>query len=79
MRQPGAIVFKSTDRITLLAVLARAGGMTDRASKKVRIKRRAGEGLGEETVVDYRRVLAGDEPDPELEAGDVVVVKEAFF
>lgn len=79
VRQPGAIVFRSTDRITLLAVLARAGGLTDRASKKVRIKRRAGEGLGAETVVDYRRVLAGEEPDPELEAGDVVVVKEAFF
>jgi polysaccharide export outer membrane protein len=79
VRQPGAIVFKSTDRITLLAVLARAGGLTDRASKKVRIKRRAGEGLGAETVVDYRRVLAGEQPDPELEAGDVVVVKEAFF
>lgn len=79
VRQPGAIVFKSTDRITLLAVLARAGGLTDRASKKVRIKRRDGEELGAETVVDYRRVLAGDEPDPELESGDVVVVKEAFF
>jgi polysaccharide export outer membrane protein len=79
VRQPGAIVFDSTDRITLLAVLARAGGLTDRASKKVRIKRRAGEALGAETVVDYRRVLAGEEPDPVLEAGDVVVVKEAFF
>jgi polysaccharide export outer membrane protein len=78
VRQPGAIVFHSTDRITLLAVLARAGGLTDRASKKVRI-RRAGGGEGEETVIDYRRVLAGEEPDPELEAGDVVVVKEAFF
>ena len=72
-------VFRSTDRITLLAVLARAGGFTERASKKVQVKKRAGDSLGREIVVDYRRVLAGKEPDLELEEGDVVVVKESFF
>ena len=79
VRQPGAIAFRSTDRITLLAVLARAGGFTDRASKKVLVKRRAGDTLGDEIEVDYRKVLAGKAPDPTLGAGDVVVVKEAFF
>ena len=36
---PGAISFTSTDRITLLAAIARAGGLTDRASRKIEIKR----------------------------------------
>ena len=78
-RQPGAIAFRSTDRITLLAVLARAGGFTDRASKKILVKRRAGDTLGEEIEVDYRKVLAGKAPDPTLGEGDVVVVKESLF
>ena len=79
VRQPGAIAFRSTDRITLLAVLARAGGFTDRASKKVLVKRRTGDSLGEEIEVDYRKVLAGKDPDPALGEGDVVVVKESLF
>jgi polysaccharide export outer membrane protein len=79
VRSPGALTFRSTDRITLLAVLARAGGFTERASKKVLIKKRTGDSLGRETEVDYRRVLAGKEPDPEIAEGDVVVVREALF
>ena len=79
VRQPGAITFKSTDRISLLAVLARAGGFTDRASKKVLIKKRQGDSLTREIEVDYRKVLDGKTPDPTLEAGDVVVVKESLF
>lgn len=79
VRQPGAITFRSTDRITLLAVLARAGGMTDRASKRVLVRKRTGETLGEEMVVDYKRVLAGKDPDVTLGEGDVVVVKESLF
>jgi len=77
--QPGAITFRSTDRISLLAVLARAGGLTDRASKRIRIQRRSGDTLGDGEIVDYRKVLAGEVPDPQLGAGDVVVVKEAIF
>jgi polysaccharide export outer membrane protein len=79
VRNPGALTFRSTDHITLLAVLARAGGFTDRASKKVLIKRRTGDTLGSELEVDYRRVLAGKEPDPVIGEGDVVVVREALF
>lgn len=79
VRSPGALTFRSTDRITLLAVLARAGGFTERASKKVLIKKRTGDSLGREVEVDYRRVLAGKVPDPELAEGDVVVVREAIF
>ncbi len=32
-----------------------------------------------ETVYDYKRILAGKDPDPVLNGNDVVVVKESFF
>jgi len=76
---PGAIQFKSTDRITVLSVIARAGGLTDRASKKMAIKRRKGESLQEEVEVDYKRILAGKEPDLTLADGDVLVIKESLL
>ncbi len=76
---PGAIQFKSTDRITVLSVIARAGGLTDRASKKMAIKRRKGESLQEEVAVDYKKILAGKEPDLSLADGDVLVIKESLL
>ncbi len=76
---PGAIRFKSTERITVLSVIARAGGLSDRASKKLSIKRRKGESLQEEVEVDYKRILAGKEPDVTLSDGDVLVVKESLL
>jgi polysaccharide export outer membrane protein len=75
----GALQFDSEDRLTLLSVISRAGGLTDRASKKIRIKRRGADGKDTEIVVDYNRVLAGEVPDPEIQPNDVVVVKESFF
>jgi polysaccharide export outer membrane protein len=79
VHKPGAVEFSSTDRITLLTAIARAGGLTDRASRSIRVKRRDRTGRDVETEVDYKRVLSGKAPDMELQAGDVVVVKESFF
>ena len=79
VRTPGAVEFTTDDRITLLSVLAKAGGLTDRASKTIRIKRRDASGRDVETVVDYKRVLSGKDVDPVLRADDVVVIKESFF
>ncbi len=76
---PGAITFKSTDRVTLLAAIARAGGLSERAASKLRIQRPGPDGKMTEIVVRYKRILAGEEPDPALRDGDVVVVKESFF
>ena len=67
------------DRLTLLSVIAKAGGMTDKASSKVRIKRRGADGKDAEIVVNFSRVVAGKDPDPKLQADDVVIVKESFF
>lgn len=79
VKNSGAIEFTTDDRITLLSVLAKAGGLTDRASKTIRIKRRDSSGRDVETVVDYKRILSGKDPDPVLKADDVVVIKESFF
>jgi polysaccharide export outer membrane protein len=76
---PGAITFKSNERITLLAAIAHAGGLTERASNKIRIQRRGAGGEVEEKVIRYQRLIAGEVPDPELQPGDVVIVKESFF
>lgn len=79
VRSPGALNFQSTQRITLLSAIARAGGLSDRASKKLTIKRRERSGRDVELEADFRRILAGKAPDIELQDGDVVVVKESFF
>lgn len=86
---PGALVFKSTERLTLLSAIARAGGLTERAASKILIKRGGGPSGGQtagrtgaasqEIHVDYKRIVAGKDPDVELREGDIVVVKESFF
>jgi protein involved in polysaccharide export with SLBB domain len=78
--KPGALIFKSTERITLLSAISRAGGLTDRAAKKILIKRAAtATAPAAEIEVDYKRILAGKAPDVELRQGDVIVIKESFF
>ena len=79
VQRPGAVSFKSSDRMSLLTAIARAGGLTDRASYKLVIRREGVGQLIEEIAVDYKAVLAGRIPDPTLKEGDVVVVKESFF
>ncbi len=77
--KPGALAFKSSERITVLTAIAHAGGLTDRASKKILLKRQAPADGRTEITVDYNRIVAGKEPDLELRQGDVIVVKESFF
>ncbi|HEX2254278.1 MAG TPA: polysaccharide biosynthesis/export family protein [Thermoanaerobaculia bacterium] len=75
----GALEFVTSDRVTLLAAIARAGGLTDRASPRIRIRRATADGRGEEIEVHYGRILAGRDPDVELRDGDLIVIKESFF
>jgi polysaccharide biosynthesis/export protein len=77
---PGAIEFDSDDRITLLSVIAKAGGLTDRASSSIRVKRKNEDsGLDEEMLLNYRRVVSGRDKDPALRPDDVVIVSSALF
>ncbi len=75
----GALEFDSTQTVTLLTAISRAGGISDRASDKITIRRTTADGSFREIPVDYKRVIKGRDPDPELEDGDVIVVKESFF
>jgi len=75
----GELKFASTDRVSLLTVIARAGGLTDRASPRISIKRHGEDGRIVEVEAHYNRILNGRDPDLELQDGDLVVVKESFF
>ena len=78
--RPGAQTFKSNERISVLTAIAHAGGLSDRASNRILIKRAAAGSAGpQEITVDYKRIVAGKEPDVELRQGDVLVVKESFL
>jgi polysaccharide biosynthesis/export protein len=79
VKNPGALEFDVDDRMTLLSVIAKAGGLSDRASKSIRIRRKNPDGKDVETVVNYKAVLGGKAPDPVLQADDVIVVEESFF
>lgn len=79
-KSAGAIEFDSDDRVTLLNLIAKAGGLTDRASRgSIRIKRRMPNGTDVEIKADYKKIISGKEKDPELKADDVVIVKESLF
>lgn len=79
VRQPGALEFTSDDRVTVLSVIAKAGGLTDRASKHIRIRRKDKDGRDIELRADYNRIVGGKAADPELLPDDVVVIKASFF
>lgn len=78
---PGPITFASGERATVLAAIARAGGLSERASNKIRIKRNRAEPNSPEAMVevDYRALVNARVADVELNQGDVIVVKESFF
>jgi len=80
LKNPGALEFDPSDRITLLAAIAKAGGLTDRASRgSIRIKRHGENGQDVELKADYKRIVRGKDRDVVLQADDVIVVKESLF
>ena len=79
VKTPGALQFDSDDRLTLLSVIAKAGGLTDRASKTVRIKTKGPDGRDVEKAVNFKRIVDGKDQDPVIEPNDVIIVKESFF
>ena len=80
LKTPGAFEFDPEERVTLLSVIAKAGGLTDRAARSsIRIKRHTPAGEDVEMKADYKRIVKGKDKDPVLQADDVVVVKESLF
>ena len=67
------------DSPTLLMAIAKAGGLSDRASNKIRIKRKGANGRTFEIQANYGRILSGKDPDMQLKQDDIILVKESFF
>lgn len=76
--KPGKIDFRSSQTPTLLQAIAAAGGPTDRASKKVIIKRIT-NGRQESIQLNYQKILRGNIPDAILRDNDTVFLDEAIF
>ena len=79
VENPGRHTFSSTERVTVLSAIASAGGLTDRASNKILIRTRGPSGNDSELTVHFKRLLSGEDADPELGDGDFIIVKESFF
>ncbi|MDH3255530.1 MAG: SLBB domain-containing protein, partial [Acidobacteriota bacterium] len=76
VRSPGAQVFRSTEHISVISAISKAGGPTENASGKIIVTRAGGNGQFE---LRYKSILAGKDNDVPLEDGDVIEVKESFF
>lgn len=76
--RPGKAQFRRSQNPTLLQAIADAGGPTDRASKKVIVKRTA-NGKQETIIVNYRDIIRGKTQDVVLQDNDTVVLEEALF
>jgi polysaccharide biosynthesis/export protein len=76
--RPGKAQFRRSQTPTLLQAIADAGGPTDRASKKVIVKRTV-RGKQETIKLNYRDIIRGRSKDLILQDNDTVVVEEALF
>lgn len=76
--RPGTAQFRRSQNPTLLQAIASSGGPTDRASKKVIIKRTT-NGKPETIVVNFRDIIRGKKQDIVLQDNDTVVLEEALF
>jgi polysaccharide export outer membrane protein len=80
VRSPGIHAIPVSDGATLTKAIARAGGLTERASQGgISIKRRDPSGKEVILKADLGDILSGKKPDVLLQEGDVVLVKESFF
>ena len=79
VRSPGVYKLPASEGATVLRAIALAGGLKDRASKDLQVKRQST--LGAETLlkVDLGAILSGKKPDVVLREGDVVIVNHSFF
>jgi len=75
---PGSVQFRRSQTPTLLQALAAAGGPTDRASKKVILKRVVA-GAEKTFRYDFKKIIDGRQDDIVLQDGDRIVFAESFF
>jgi polysaccharide export outer membrane protein len=77
--RPGPVVFRRSQSPGLLQALSGAGGLTDRASKDVVIKRKDARGKENTIKVNYKRIVSGRLSDIPLQDNDTVYVRESVF
>ncbi len=75
---PGNVQFRRSQTPTLLQALAAAGGPTDRASKRVILKRVVA-GVEKTFRYDFKKIIDGRQNDVVLLDGDRIVFTESFF
>ena len=74
VNKPGSYEFKRSSRITILRVVATAGGFTDYAKRSKLVVRRNNDGEPEEHKVDVRGIQENRLPDFVMQHDDVVIV-----
>lgn len=80
VHSPGAIEMTTTLPVTLLAAIARAGGLTDEASKSnIQIRRKDNNGSDTVIKVNLKDILNGKTADVPLNSGDTINISESFF
>ena len=80
VKKPGSYQFPpGTAKLTLLQAISMAGGFSDIAnSKNIRVVRKS-SGTKEMIRANAESIMKGDDPDIELQAGDVINVAESLF
>lgn len=77
--RPGTYPYPQDGKMTLLKAISNAGGFAP-AAKVVEIKiKRSYNNKESLTVHDYKKIMKGDAPDPEIKPGDIITVDESFF
>ena len=77
--KPGTYNFPPEQKLTLLRVISMAGGFSDIANvKKIKVIRKE-NGKTRIVQANAESIIAGKDPDIELEPGDVINVGESFF
>lgn len=72
--RPGEYQFSQKQKVTLLQVISKAGGVTDFAKeKKVSVKREVGGKLTEH-ILNVKAIKSGKKPDFEVLANDIIIV-----
>jgi polysaccharide export outer membrane protein len=79
VKNPGHIKVKKNGPITLLKVIAQAGGFEDRARKSAVTITRRMNGKEVKIKVNVKKILKGKTPDFILKSGDIVHVPESIL
>lgn len=75
----GSVTVSLSQRETLLTAIARAGGLTENASKKVFIRRHKSDGTVQTIEVNVARISSGRAEDVTIQDRDIIEVRESFF